>query len=174
MRNWRRRYRASISSSAGTATRCSAIRLNAAGKEVYPARLKSKTGEPVLVVQAGEYSKYVGRLNVVFDDKGLVTSATATRLRSIGTSHLIQRWMRWSRNCPGQSRTEKDGSQSHERRCGHDRDRVEQQDLPSRRVRAWQPDHGFHAKETNAQIAIENGGGIRGTIAAGRFRSGAC
>jgi 5'-nucleotidase len=47
-----------------------------AGKEVYPAALKSKSGEPIYVVQAGSYGKYLGRIDLVFDAAGIIQKAT--------------------------------------------------------------------------------------------------
>ena len=40
----------------------------------YPAVAESASGEPVLVVQAGEYNKYLGNLTVIFDEQGLPVS----------------------------------------------------------------------------------------------------
>ncbi len=38
--------------------------------------LKSKSGEPVILVQAGENGKYAGILNVDFDENGIITAAS--------------------------------------------------------------------------------------------------
>lgn len=38
--------------------------------------LKSKSGEPVILVQAGENGKYAGILDVNFDENGIITAAT--------------------------------------------------------------------------------------------------
>lgn len=38
--------------------------------------LKSKTGEPVVLVQAGENGKYAGVLDVEFDENGIITTAS--------------------------------------------------------------------------------------------------
>ncbi len=40
----------------------------------YPTVIKGPTKKPVLVVQAGAYGQYVGKLDVVFDAKGVVKS----------------------------------------------------------------------------------------------------
>ncbi|RLW68343.1 MAG: hypothetical protein B6D68_03810 [spirochete symbiont of Stewartia floridana] len=40
----------------------------------YPTVLRSASDEPVLVVQAGSYNKYLGNLTVTFDDAGVATS----------------------------------------------------------------------------------------------------
>ena len=40
----------------------------------YPAVVQSMSEEPVLVVQAAEYFKYLGNLTVVFDDEGVASS----------------------------------------------------------------------------------------------------
>ena len=42
-------------------------------KDVYPVVTKSASGEPVVIVQAEAYLKYVGRLDVEFNDKGILT-----------------------------------------------------------------------------------------------------
>ena len=40
----------------------------------YPFVAESASGEPVLIVQAGEYNKYLGNLTVVFDEEGIPVS----------------------------------------------------------------------------------------------------
>lgn len=40
----------------------------------YPAVVRSVTDEPVLVVTAGSYNKYLGNLTVTFDEEGVATS----------------------------------------------------------------------------------------------------
>lgn len=42
--------------------------------ENYPGVVKSSSDEPVLLVQANEYNKYLGNLTVTFDDQGVATS----------------------------------------------------------------------------------------------------
>ncbi len=46
------------------------------GAPKYPTMVKNPAGQDVPIVQAYAYSKYVGELKVVFDDAGVVTSAT--------------------------------------------------------------------------------------------------
>jgi 5'-nucleotidase/UDP-sugar diphosphatase len=46
------------------------------GAPKYPTMVKNPGGQDVPIVQAYAYSKYVGELKVVFDDAGVVTSAT--------------------------------------------------------------------------------------------------
>ena len=42
--------------------------------EEYPSVVQSAGGEPVLIVQAGEYNKYLGNLTVIFNDEGVAES----------------------------------------------------------------------------------------------------
>ena len=44
-----------------------------AAENGYPVVLESPAGEPVLVVQAGEHTRFLGRLDVEFDDAGVLT-----------------------------------------------------------------------------------------------------
>ncbi|RST84816.1 multifunctional 2',3'-cyclic-nucleotide 2'-phosphodiesterase/5'-nucleotidase/3'-nucleotidase [Aquibium carbonis] len=46
------------------------------GAQAYPTMVSNPSGQDVPIVQAYAYSKYVGELKVVFDDAGVVTSAT--------------------------------------------------------------------------------------------------
>ncbi len=46
------------------------------GAPKYPTMVSNPAGQDVPIVQAYAYSKYVGELKVVFDDAGVVTSAT--------------------------------------------------------------------------------------------------
>jgi 5'-nucleotidase len=53
----------------------------------YPLMVEGPEGHAVPIVQAGAYSKYLGRLTVEFDDEGVVTSATGdTRLLDKGVT----------------------------------------------------------------------------------------
>ncbi|MDD5549575.1 MAG: metallophosphoesterase, partial [Sulfurovaceae bacterium] len=58
----------------------SSLGLASSGK--YPTEVKSADGKKVCIVQAWEYTKVVGELNVLFNDKGDVTSCG-------GKAHLI-------------------------------------------------------------------------------------
>lgn len=40
----------------------------------YPSVIKGPTGKPVLIVQAGAYGEYLGKLDVVYDNKGTLKS----------------------------------------------------------------------------------------------------
>jgi len=52
----------------------------------YPTITKNLDGDPVYIVQAGEYDQYLGRLNVTFDADGKVTKAAGD---TILLSHYI-------------------------------------------------------------------------------------
>lgn len=45
------------------------------GETRYPLKVDNANGEPVYIVQAGDRDRYVGRLNLRFDDAGMVTRA---------------------------------------------------------------------------------------------------
>lgn len=45
------------------------------GNTVYPLKVKNASGDPVYIVQAGDRDRYLGRLNLIFDDAGRVTQA---------------------------------------------------------------------------------------------------
>ncbi len=40
----------------------------------YPVAVQSSSGEPVVIVQAGEYTVHLGRLDATFDEKGVLTT----------------------------------------------------------------------------------------------------
>lgn len=58
--------------------------LNSLGE--YPTRVQDKSGNLVCVVQAWEYSQVVGKLNVSFDENGVVTSCEGTPYLLLGDS----------------------------------------------------------------------------------------
>ncbi len=45
------------------------------GDTKYPLQVENADGDPVYIVQAGDRDRYLGRLNLRFDDEGLVTRA---------------------------------------------------------------------------------------------------
>lgn len=47
-----------------------------AGAPKYPTLIRNPSGKDVAIVQAGSFGKYLGQLHVVFDDAGVVKSAT--------------------------------------------------------------------------------------------------
>lgn len=50
----------------------------------YPVHRTSKSGEPVCIAQAWAYAKIVGRLDVAFNEEGIVTSCSGTPVLVIG------------------------------------------------------------------------------------------
>ena len=53
--------------------------------EIYPA-VVNEDGSPTLVAQAGEYSKYLGHLNISFDGAGVIKNWTGSELVTLGNS----------------------------------------------------------------------------------------
>ena len=52
----------------------------------YPTKVDSKSGEPVYIVEAWNYSYVVGNLNVVFDKNGVIKSVKGTPVLLLGDS----------------------------------------------------------------------------------------
>lgn len=44
--------------------------------DAYPVRAENASGEPIVYAQAGYYNLYMGRMDVTFDENGVLTSAT--------------------------------------------------------------------------------------------------
>jgi len=66
----------------------SALGLNSSG--AYPTKLTNKDGKPVCVVQAWEYSKAIGELNLNFNNKGEIESCNGQASLLIGSSFKRQ------------------------------------------------------------------------------------
>ncbi len=54
----------------------------------YPQQVTDKDGNPVCVAQAWEYAKMVGKLDVSFDESGVVTSCTGASVLPVGSTFL--------------------------------------------------------------------------------------
>lgn len=134
----------------------------------YPVVMESASGEPIIIVQAGEYDTYLGRLDVEFDAAGLLTGwdgdtillsryitpdADMTALLSELAAPIEE-----LRNQPvGESGVFLVGDRSV---C-----RVEECNLGNLIADAVQA-------ETGAQIVFQNGGGIRADIDEGTVTLG--
>ena len=129
----------------------------------YPTVAKNLDGDPVYVVQAGEYDQYLGRLNVTFDADGKVTQAA-------GDTILLSRYITpdpaivdilTKLAAPIETLKQTPVGETAVFLVG-DRAvcRVEECNLGNLLTDAMRAD-------TGAQIAIQNGGGIRSNVPVG-------
>ncbi|MBI1257058.1 MAG: multifunctional 2',3'-cyclic-nucleotide 2'-phosphodiesterase/5'-nucleotidase/3'-nucleotidase [Chloroflexi bacterium] len=129
----------------------------------YPTVAKNLDGDPVYVVQAGEYDQYLGRLNVTFDADGKVTQAA-------GDTILLSRYITpdpaivdilTKLAAPIETLKQTPVGESSVFLVG-DRAvcRVEECNLGDLIADAMRA-------ETGAQIAIQNGGGVRSNVPVG-------
>ncbi len=138
---------------------------NAASSAVapYPTVVNNLDGDPVYIVQAGEYDQYLGRLDVTFDADGVVTSAS-------GDTILLSRYITPDPNvaaiiaqlaAPIEELKQTPVGESSVFLVG-DRAvcRVAECNLGNLITDAMRD-------ETGAQIAITNGGGIRSNVPVG-------
>ncbi len=134
----------------------------------YPAALKNADGEPVLVVQSGEKFEFIGRLDVEFNEKGVLTKWGGD---TIHLSHYVTPDRRVTQLLASlfapikKLKLQKVGEtavllQGDRKVC-----RFEECNLGNLITDAMR-------KETGAQIAIENGGGIRASIDVGPITMG--
>ncbi len=135
----------------------------------YPVVVENAAGEPVYIVQAGSNSVYLGRLNVVFDAEGVVTSAAGDTIllsRYITPDPEIEAIVESLSGPIEELRATEIGAEAAVFLVG-DRTvcRVEECLLGNLITDAL-------IAETGAQIAITNGGGIRADIDEGSITLG--
>jgi 5'-nucleotidase len=140
-----------------------------AATDVYPLKFDSAAGEPVYYVQAGSNNVYLGRLNVVFDAAGLVTSASGDSIllsRYITPDAAMSDLLAELAGPIEELRNTSIGATTEVLLVG-DRTvcRVEECNLGNLIADALRA-------ETGAQIAIMNGGGIRANIEPGEITLG--
>ncbi len=134
----------------------------------YPAVMESAAGEPVLIVQAWEHGRVLGRINLVFDDAGVLTSWDGDSIPINGDiepdtamAALIERLRAplpdFLNQVVGTSDVHLEGR---EEVC-----RFEECNLGSLIADAMR-------EATGAQIGFQNGGGIRASIEAGDITVG--
>lgn len=135
----------------------------------YPVIVQNPNGDPVYIVQAGEYDTYLGRLDVQFDAEGVVTSASGDTIllsRYITPDPTVQGIIDELSGPINELRQTSIGATASALLVGNRAVcRVEEcalGDLITDAMRA----------ETHAQIAITNGGGIRADIDAGDITLG--
>ncbi len=134
----------------------------------YPFVSKSASGDPLLIVQTGAYLKYVGRLNVEFDEKGILKKWSGDTIQishyvtpEMGVESLVQRLNRPIEKVRtqkiGETSVALDGSRESCRfmECNMG-------NLITDAVRA----------KTKAQVMLMNGGGIRTSIDKGAVSMG--
>jgi 2',3'-cyclic-nucleotide 2'-phosphodiesterase/3'-nucleotidase/5'-nucleotidase len=139
--------------------------------EIYPAVL-AEDATPTLVVQAGQHGKYLGRLDVAFDPKGVVESRPSSALIEIHES-MPEDPRVAAELAPYKAALEKMMNLVVGETVVH-------LDGESERVRIQETNLGNlitdamleKAKAAGATIAIQNGGGIRASIEAGEIRLG--
>ncbi len=129
----------------------------------YPTITNNLDGDPVYIVTAGEYDQYLGRLNVVFDADGKVTSAAGDTIflsRYITPDPAIVDILS-GLAAPIETLKQTPVGESSVFLVG-DRAvcRIEECNLGNLLTDAMRA-------ETGAQIAIENGGGIRSNVPVG-------
>jgi 5'-nucleotidase/UDP-sugar diphosphatase len=135
----------------------------------YPVVVENPNGEPVYIVQAGEKTQYLGRLDVTFDAEGVVTAAAGDTIllsRYITPDPELQAIVDELSGPVEALRAEPIGATASELLVG-DRTvcRVEECALGNLITDALRAD-------TGAQLAITNGGGIRADIDEGEITVG--
>jgi 5'-nucleotidase len=134
----------------------------------YPTVVKDSTGKNVLVVQAGEYEQYLGRLDVVFDGNGELKSWSGD---TIFLSHYLTPDPQIAAlvaglNKPIDALTKQViGSSAVDLNGDRKVCRFAECSMGNLITDAMRAD-------TGAQIALENGGGIRASMAAGDITLG--
>lgn len=134
----------------------------------YPAVMQSAAGEPVLIVQAWERGRVLGRLNMIFDDAGVLTQWDGDAILINGDiepdptmAALIDRLRQplpdFLNQVVGTSSVHLEGSREV---C-----RYEECNLGNLIADAMR-------EATGAQIGFQNGGGIRASIEAGDITVG--
>lgn len=135
----------------------------AAATNPYPTVAKDADGNPVYIVQDGEYDQYLGRLNVTFDADGVVTAASGDTIllsQYITPDPAVQKIIddlaaplqELKKTVVGESKVFLVGDR---KVC-----RVEECNLGDLIADAMR-------ETTGSQIAIQNGGGIRSNIPVG-------
>ncbi len=137
----------------------------------YPTVVTSASGEPVLVVTAGEWGEWLGRLDVTFTDDGLVNAYGGAPILIDGTIPEDEGMLA----VLAEYRLAIEGLMTH--RVG-----TAEVDLNGARedVRVRETNLGdlicdavlWKTRNLSATIAIENGGGIRASIPAGEITMG--
>lgn len=140
-----------------------------ASEAEYPVIVENLEGNPVYIVQAGEYDTYLGRLDVTFDGEGVVTSADGDTIYLspfITPDPEVETIVAELAAPIEELRAQEIGATATELLVG-DRTvcRVEECALGNLITDAL-------IAETGAQIAITNGGGIRANIDAGAITLG--
>jgi 5'-nucleotidase len=138
-------------------------------QDVYPVRMESATGEPVVYGQAGANGLYLGRMDVTFDAAGLIASAAGDTIllsRYITPDPAMEALVSELAVPIEELRATPIGATSEVALVG-DRSvcRVEECNLGNVIADAMRA-------ETGADIAIMNGGGIRADIDAGEITLG--
>ena len=134
----------------------------------YPAVTESATGETVLIVQAGLYNEYLGQLNVDFDANGMITNWSGDTILLAPEiaqdedmlallAELVAPIDTFLNEVVGTTASDLDGT---EETC-----RFQECALGNIITDALRA-------ETGAQIAVQNGGGIRASIEAGDITIG--
>jgi 5'-nucleotidase len=137
-------------------------------KDVYPVVAKSASEEPVLIVQAEAYLKYVGRLDVQFDDKGVLTKWG-------GDTILLSRYISPEMGADALvARLAAPMAKFKSQKVGVAEVRLEGDRKVCRAMECNMGDLATDAirDKTKAQIVIINGGGIRATIDKGDISMG--
>ncbi len=138
------------------------------GVAAYPQELESASGEPILVVQAGEHNEYLGRLDLEFDADGVLTDwdGDVILLSQYITPDPAMQALIDALGAPieelkqtviGEAAVELVGERGV---C-----RTEECNMGNLITDAIRAD-------TGAQIALQNGGGIRASIPAGEVTLG--
>ncbi len=136
-----------------------------------PISAETAAGEPIFYVQAGSNNVYLGRLNVVFDAAGLVTSASGDPIllsRYIAPDPAMVAILDALRDPIDELRATEIGAEASELLVGDRRVcRLEECALGNLIADAM-----IAGASTDATIAILNGGGIRANIDAGPITLG--
>ncbi len=137
----------------------------------YPSRVASSTGDPVMVVSAGEWGQTLGRLDVVFDSAGTIVAASGAPIPV--SADVAEDPEMVSRLAPYVARAEQLlGEALGATAVDLDGDRA--------RVRGEETNLGSlvadamlaKAQGLGAQVAVMNGGGIRASIPKGDVTMG--
>jgi 2',3'-cyclic-nucleotide 2'-phosphodiesterase (5'-nucleotidase family)/predicted extracellular nuclease len=141
--------------------------------------IKNETSEPTLIVQASEYGRYLGHLNVAFDEKGILTEWDGKLLNLLQkdeAGQFVYSENEWAKqrlaelSAPieelknqivGYANVALDGERSNVRTQETNLGNLIADSMLAK------------AQESvNAQIAMQNGGGIRASIDAGEISLG--
>jgi 5'-nucleotidase/UDP-sugar diphosphatase len=137
----------------------------------YPHTVLSASGEPVVVVTAHEWGRLVGRVDVVFDERGVVMRAVGAPIfigESIQEDSEVVELLSGYASAIDELKAEVVGETSVPLDGERDRVRTQETNLGNLICDAML----WRTKPLGAQISIQNGGGIRASVPPGEITMG--